>query len=648
MAPYLQPSKAKYKPRAVEKAEWSTFKKGLNLLLRPTEVSRQELVQADNLMLIGSGVPTGRWGTAVYFAANATGINRGIGTYKSNDGVTDDIFVLTDEGYLAKKNGSSYTVVTGQSWPSGTTIHAEQLGGKTYIVSEDASFTEYDGTDLTVFATISAPTGLGATNYSGASGPNQISYKVVQVGNNGGTTTPSANVLLTELPNDLSLSSYKVFWTAASAATYSGFEIYRGSAGDETFLATTDVGITTYHDFGAPASESILAPITNTTGGVKSHFISKYKDRLLCVDAAEPNKLLISARYPYQTSFNWADGGGYIYIDPDSGDNITGVAVQPISDRIVIYKNFASYLVNLEIIQIGNYFVLDPSYLPISTAVGCSNQDTIATVENDTFYFGRSGLYVTGYEPNFLNIIRTNEVSARIRPFLDQLNDDDYTTACAMYVDHKYIISFPLKKEMIIYDRERGAFMGPWKLPFGINHMRKYTDSSGTEKWVLGSHENNNVYAFDASLNTDNGTALAKTLRTNKDYLGDWTKLSIIRYFYILLRNITGSATVNIYTEDRNGTTALAKTFTITGTEVNGVTGWGTDMWGTAMWGDTLTDDAVVSADETTRWGSLFKQARIIQIEVLSTTAGSNFEFLEAKVEATKQGSGSLSSSQRV
>lgn len=641
-------NKASYKPSPKVTASWESFRKGLNLLLRPTELGRDELAQADNLLLIGSGVPTGRWGTAVDFTANATGIIRGLGTYKNIDGTTNELFTLTDQGLLAKKNGMSYTTISGQSWPSGAVIRTEQLGGSTYIVSKDASFTSYTGSGLSVFATISAPTGLAATNFSGLTGPAEVSYKIVALGSNGGQTTPSTNYVLSNVPSDLSKSSYKLFWTAPSAATLGGYEIYRGSRGDELFLATTDAGITSYTDNGGVTSVSVLAPITNTTGGVKSKFIKKFKDRLLCVDSNEPNKLLVSGRYPNHTKFSWADGGGSIYIDPDSGDNITGIEVQPIADKIVVYKNYASYLVDLQVIQVGNYYILDPQYQPISTSVGCSSQDTIQTVENDSFYFGRNGIYVTGYEPNFLSIIRTNEISARIRPFLDLLNEDDYNSATALYVNNKYIVSFPLRKQMICYDRERGCFMGPWSLPFGISHMKKYVDGSGTEKWILGSQEDNKVYAFDKSLNSDNGTTISKTLRTGKDYLGDWSKLSIIRYFYTLLRNITGSATVNIYTEDRNGVTSLAKSFTITGAETGGSTGWGVDMWGTAMWGSTNVDAATVASDEATRWGSLFKQARIVQIEVISTAANSNFELLGAKIEAVKMGSGSLSSTQRI
>ena len=226
-----------YKPTKTINVEWDSFRKGLNLLLRPTELDNEEMAQSDNVILVGKGTPTGRWGTTTYFQAGATGSIRGIGTYKSNDGTTNDIFALTDEGSLQKKNGNSSTVVTGQSWPSGTSIHSEQLGGKTYIVSSAVPLTSYDGTNLSVFATISKPTGLSATNYSGATGTNRVSYKIVAVGANGGQTEPTASYVLPNLPSQLSDTEIRVFWSAPSAATLGGYAVYRGSEVDDTFLA---------------------------------------------------------------------------------------------------------------------------------------------------------------------------------------------------------------------------------------------------------------------------------------------------------------------------------------------------------------------------------------------------------------------------
>lgn len=636
-----------YKPRKSLNAEWKTWRKGLNLLLRPTELGRDEYATGDNIMLIGSGVPTGRWGTSKYFTVNATGIARGFGTFANNYTGTNELFGLTDEGYIAKKNGTGSTVITGQSYPSGSQIHTEQLGGYTYIVSDQVPLTQYNGGSLEVFATISPPTGLTATNMSGVSGSYIWSWKVTTLSATGNETTPSVSFQLPELPQVLSETKIHVSWTAPSAATIGGFQIYRGLQGDERLLSAVGASVTSYDDYGDPASESGLAPLSNTTGGVKSKFIAKIGDRLLMVDVNDKNKLLISGRYPKQYSFNWIDGGGELYIDPDSGQDITGITTQPGTNKVVVYKDFSHYAVELSIIQAGNFFPLDATSIPISTAIGCSNQDTLQTVENDIFYFGRKGLYVTGYEPNFLSIIRTNEISARIRPYLNNLNDSDYNNCCSMYIDNKYLLSFPDRKEVVVYDRERGAFAGIWKLPFGINKMLNYVDSTGTERWVIGTNESNQVYTFETSVNSDDGTTITKTLKTNKEGFSTWTELKIVEIFSVLLRNITGSVTVNILLEDRNGAISTVKTFTITGTSVSGKLGWGAVTWGKQLWGESA-GTSVTGSDEFPRWGTLYKEGRLIQIEVSSTAANSNFELLGLDFSATGQGEGSLSSSQRV
>ena len=630
-------------------AEWETFRKGLNLLLRPTELGRDEYAQGDNIMLIGSGVPTGRWGTSTYFTVNSTGSIRGFGTYNNIASQTNEILALSDEGFVVKKNGTGSTVITGQSYPSGSIVRMEQLGGYTYLVSKDAPLTRYNGTSFDVFATIAAPTIGSATNISGASGSYVWSWVITALGANGGETNPSSRILLPNLPQDLTRTRVDVYWSAPSTATLAGYQIYRGLPGDETFLAAVGASTTIYVDTGSPSSQTILAPLTNTTGGIKSEFINKdpVGDRLIMVDKDDPTKLLIGGRYPNHAKFNWVDGGGYAYVGPDDGFPITGFEVQPGSNKITVFKPTGSYVVELQTLAVGNFVILDPQVAPVSTGVGCTSFDTIQVVENDIFYFGRQGLYVVGYEPNFLNIIRTNEISARMRPYLALLNDDDYTNACAMYVNNKYLLSFPTRKEIIVYDRERGCFAGLWKLPFGVSKMIKYVDGSGTERWVLGTDSSNQTYTFEASINSDNGTIITKTLRTNKEKFNSWSLLKILNLFYVLFRNITGSVTINILSEDRAGSTTTVKTFEIVGSAISGRSGWGANIWGSRQWGDTK-GSPVAGSDEFTRWGQLYKESRLVQIEVSCTSASSNFEFLGSRITANSQGEGSLSSTQRV
>jgi hypothetical protein len=647
--PVLNTRIPQFKTRKGVDIDWNEFRGGWNPLLRPTELKDNELAQADNIMLAGSGVPKGRWGTSKYFVANSTGTVKGLGTFMTTkDGSTNRLIALTDEGYLCYKNNSSFTRINGQSYPSGSLAHFTQLGEKTYIVSENRPLTVYDGSNLSVYATVAAPTGLSVSNVSGTSGTQIYSWKVVTLTDSGGNSEASSPITLENLPFYVENSLVRLQWTAPSAAAsvITGYEIYRGPLGDETYLAAVGASTTTYFDTGL-VTGAAEAPVFNTTGGVQTDLIAKVKDRLVVVDKDDPTRLMISGRYPNQSNFSTNAGGGYIYVDPDSGQKITGIVAQPGSDNIIVFKEYSSFAVSIATSALGNETVLNPSYEPVSTLVGCSSQDTIQVVENDIFYLGKGGVYVIGYEPNFLNIIRTNEISARVRPYLDKLSGDDYKNACAMYINNKYILSFPDRKEMIVYDRERGCWLGPWQMPYGINKMLKYTDSNNTEKWVLGSANSNQIYTFETSVNSDDGTTISKTLRTKKEYFGSWSILKIIKYFKILFRNITGSIDVNVLLEDRNGSIQTIKTFSIEGSAIAGASGWGIDNWGSANWG-TSEGEVVIEGDEFYRWTQLFKEGRILQIEILSNTANTNFELLGVNVTASQQSAGQLPASQRV
>lgn len=642
--PLLNTQAPPFKPRRSIEAEWDTWKKGLNLLLRPTELGRDEYSTGDNIMLTGSGVPTGRWGTSTLFTVNATGSIRGLGTFVNTTSLVNEIIGLSDQGLLAKMVGTISNTIPGISYPSGSVVRSEQLGGKTFFVSRDAPPAQYDGATLSVFATLPAPTALLATNYSGASGTFARSWRVTAL-NTVGETLGSTAASLQNLPQNLSDTEIRLFWAGVTGAT--GYQMYRGLAGFETFLGNVGPSTTQFIDRGEDASQVIGVPLTNTTGGPKSPVVVRYKDRILLVDASERSKVLISGRYPNQFKFNVADGGGSVYVSPDDGQDIIGLAVQPGADRIVAYKNGSHFAINIETVQLGNFIVLDPSYVPISTLIGLSSPDAVNTVENDTFYFGRKGAYVTGYEPNFLNIIRTNEISAKMRPYLELLNEEDYATACSFYVNNKWVLSFPRRKECIVYDRERGAWVGVWKLPYGISKMLRHVDSTGTEKWILGSYNNNQVYYFNPALNTDNGTAIQKTFRTNKEVFGKWSLLKIVKFFYALFRKVQGQVNVSIVAELRDGTSTPIKTFTIEGSAVAGSRGWGINSWGTMSWG--LSGGSVtVAGDEITRYTQLFKSIRLLYVEITTTDVNANFELLNLRMTASSQGEGSLSSASRV
>src|SRR3990167_10665744 len=101
-----------YKPPRPITFVWDTFRKGLNTILRDNEIDKEELAQMDNLLLKGKGIPTKRWGTALYFNAGVTGSVRGLEGFYKSDG-TIELLAITDEGYLVKRNGTTYSTLAG-------------------------------------------------------------------------------------------------------------------------------------------------------------------------------------------------------------------------------------------------------------------------------------------------------------------------------------------------------------------------------------------------------------------------------------------------------------------------------------------------------------------------------------------------------
>lgn len=654
--PRLRQNPPQFKPSKDAEVTWDTFQGGLNTLFKPTELKDNELAQADNLMLVGKGTPTGRWGSEIYHLPGEAGRVRLLDAYYNSNTSTNLLLAITDSGYLTKKNGASYTIITGASFASGMNYQGAQLGNNIYIAAGTKAFVKFDGSNLIPYTGLSNPTNVSLAQLSAASGFTTFSWLVTAISQTGETLSSVAKTLAS-LPLNLEETAIRVSWNTVSAASgvLKGYNIYRGFPGDETYVATADPTSTLYIDDGHAASDLVFPPTSDTTTGIKAKYILQFDDRIILAGVdGDFSRVYISGRYPYQDRFSAADGGGSVLVSPNDGQDITGLGIAgnqgmgsnpPPASAILVFKNRAVHRIVLQTLTIGNFVILDPQVQLLTASNGCSSADTVRAVENDTFYFGNKGLYIVGQEPNFLNQIRTNELSARIRPYVQSLSYSDFREAAAGYIDNKYLLSFPSKSEAMVYDRERGSFMGPWKTPWGITHWLRYFDAAGAEKWLAGTTTGPYIREFSTAYISDSGTAVNKILRTKKSDMGDWSIMKILKLFYVLFRNVRGSVTVNLRIEERSGNTVTTKSFTLTSTLGDG--GWGADQWGDQQWGQTNAT-VVLSGDELIRWAQIYKNARVLQVEVQSTDANTNWEFLGVKFTAQGLGPSSLPASTRV
>jgi hypothetical protein len=638
--PQLQTKLPVFKPAKDVNFDWDNFRRGLNTLLKETEVQKDELVQADNLMLIGKGVPTKRWGTDLYFLSAATGSVRGLKGLYQADGTTQ-LLCITDQGILTQKSNASFSTLTGASWASGYNAEMTQLDDKMYIVNGNREMVRYSNPTLYSFATLAIPTGAFATQVSGVSGTNSYAYRISSV-SDVGETTASTSIEAGDCPDDLGHGSVLVTWSAISTASgvLKGYNIYGRRLGDERFLKGVNASSTSWYDDGSVTPSEFTFPATaDSTGGIIAKYIMRFEDRLIFAGIdGEPSKVVFGGKVANQEKFDWSLGGGFTRIEPDAGDNITGLS--RFENKIIVFKEKSIWQITFsttEGVTIGTPQLITGSH-------GAIAPRSIVAVENDIFFLSRKGVYALGYEPNIFNVIRTNEISAKIRPFFDGLTTAQKKDATAFYYKFQYGLAFPGKDKTMVYDRERLAWMGPWNKDARVFDI--YYDSSDDENLIYGEDNAPNVMEYDEAFGDDDGTTIATTLRTRKDDFKDWARFKNIKEIFTLFRNVQGTVNVDIRLQQRDGQVTTAKSFSIT-TAVSSA-GWASGMWADQLWADSEEAGGASDINEIYRWTVLNKPARNVQFIVSTNNRNDNYELLAIKANAKPLGLGFIPSSEKV
>lgn len=635
-----------YKPPKNASFDWDNFRGGLNTLLRPTELKENELAQADNLMLVGQGIPTKRPGTKDYFLANATGsVNLVKGVY-FKDG-TNELLTITG-GIATRKSNASYTVISGVSFASGVNAQAVMLRNSLYIVNGTDKLTKYSGASLVRFLELATPTPTGATFASGASTwkpARTYSYRITAL-SPVGETLGSVRASLVSGPQDPTNTLTRVVWDPVSAASGDliGYQVYGRDPGNETFLAKVGSDTLQYEDNGTVSPSLFTEPPTaNTTSGPIAKYIIKFGDKLVMAGVSgEPSRLIWSGGGVNVDKFHWSYGGGYVDISRDDGDTIKGI--YSFQDRIIVFKERSIHQVTL----VAGSITVVPNVKMITASHGAVSHRTIRSVENDLFFLSRNGVYVLGNEPNIIgDILRTNELSAKIRPTIATFNAAQLEKCSATYWNYKYILTYPASgasknTKTIIYDRERTSWMGPWTI--GANGFEVYYDSSSNEKLLYGDTDDSFVTEVNETYKDDKAVAIATFLRTRKEDFKNWSLFKTIKDIFFNFRNVLGIISVNIRIEGRTGETTTAKSFTVS-SEL-GTSGWGTDQWGSVQWG--LSGSLPGSStNEIIKQSKLQKTARALQIEVQTNNRNDVYELVAIRGDARPKSPGSRPSSWR-
>jgi hypothetical protein len=652
---------ADYKPEKDVEKVWDSFRRGLNALLRDTELQDEELKTTQNVIIEGKGILKPRPGTADYFQASSSSVAvRALTGIEFADG-TNELLAITDEGYLVKKNGVSSTMITGSSFPSGYPSELVQIWNNIYIVNPQKEMCRYDGTDITEYVGIDSPTGLTATKSTGTTGTMTYSWRV-SAESEVGETLASTAVQLSALPEELTSSNYVTLsWSAVSAASgvLKGYVLYGRVPGDETFLTRVSDDVTSYIDDGTNAPSDIAyLPESDTTPGPKAKYVVVHKQKLILANInGYPSRVMWSGGGPYIDEFHWGSGGGSVDIDRDNGEQITGI-IESSEGSLIVFKERSIYQLTLS--YNSSLGIVEPTVSRLSSSIGCVSHRTIKMVENAIFFAGRRAgggvsLNSLDYEPNILSAtLRTSEISARIRPLLESVEESRFSEMSAEYFGNRYYWFLPIGggsvTRCVTYDRERLAFTGWHTYPNYPSVATVYFDSSDEDHFVYGDGDDGYVTEISSAYNTDKGTQFSTKITLPREVFKDAYRLKILKDVFVDFRNVMGTVNVNVIIEKSDGLSTTAKSFSLGGR--NSLAGWGAFAWAGPYNGispqyayNPSTEES--AAAEAIKYATLYKaNIRSAQIEITGT--GVEYEFLGAKLSASLMGKFYIPSAYRV
>jgi hypothetical protein len=242
--------------------------------------------------------------------------------------------------------------------------------------------------------------------------------------------------------------------------------------------------------------------------------------------------------------FTIASGGGFIDISKNDGSIGTGMV--PFKNTLIVFKEDSLYQFSFSTSGL-------PSITQVNPAVGAIAPRSIIAVENDIFFVSRRGVFTVGNEPGFaFDVLRTNEISARVRPVFQAINTNYLTNIAAIYAtaDNVNICIFAYtpagettNTRALVFDRERSAWC-EWT-NITANCWFPYIETDGSVSVLYGSDSSG--YVNQVLTGTDDfGSAIHSYFKTQAADFGFLNVYKTLKDVDLILRNPSGNISIDI------------------------------------------------------------------------------------------------------
>lgn len=612
------------------------FSGGVNRALEEARIGMNEAKEATNLMQVEDGIWKTRWGTDYYGAVHGAAID-GAAEYVASNGSTELITIANGKAWKST-DGGSLTEITGATFTAGTQCYFIQIANLLYIANGTDVLARYNGTTLSTYASMNAPAGLTATASASLGSGIYNMYGQVTALNSVGETVGSTEASVTNgmaRPRDLWTASDNVTWTWTAVASATAYQLYiSDTTGREALLDSSTAS--SYTDKGTLAiNPYIEPPLSNTTTAPKFKSMVISGNRMWGTnDPDNPYTAYFSGTGQNMGIFADFSGGGWINLEKGGRERTKSVVHYQSGQgegRATVLCSTpegkgAVWQLQITSATVGTYTFVVPSATKVVGSSGTDSQLSVAPDNNNIWFFNRRGIFTLGPEKNFYGILRTNELSSRIRNYIRGLIGSHISSVCAYFYDAKVFFSVPTtstgNNRMIYYDTERSNWTVDWSI--GAKQFMEYTDSSKITHFLYVPLSGTKMIELSPNIQGDLGEAFSTTYTSGRWSLRKlWKDFLKLKKVYVKLGNPRGAISFSISGSSKgSGFTTVGST---TISPAYSLTGMGWDLMGNVQMGDTLGAPTTFSDSSDPRYIKINKKLRDIQLRLTTNSIDSDY-----------------------
>lgn len=611
--------------------------KGVATLLDDVILGKTFAKEATNLILSQDGRWKTRWGTLDYGSSTPSNIID-CGKFIKTDGSQELIAICANGKAYKSAVGSSWSEISGATFNTSAKVYSfEQVNGVLLISNGEDNLTRYNGSTLTRYTTLSAPTGLGGVRNGLTAGSNN-NYYVVTALNEVGETVGSSEVNITtnKIRDSWVISSNEYItlsWSAVSGATR--YQVYYGiSSGELNLLADTYTTTTTYIDTSvAIVNPYARVPQEDSTGAPKFRWVTLSDNRIWGVTK---DTVWWSGTGDYIGYFGATYGGGWESILQGTGENFSWIGHfrdgKGNNGVTALTRNLEGvggvWQIALNTIQIGDYLIVIPVPTKLPGPTGTVAPRAVVNATDALFMPNALGLFALNNKANIQNILSTDEVSGNLRPsYRSLLNKEEMA---GTWYDSKIIFTASEGGNgndiMFGYDTELKEWF--WKWTIGFRNFIQATDSTGVTRLLGVPNSGTKLVEISDTIQGDNGVAFYQSWISGLiPVSSDAQDFVLVKKALIELGRPRGTIYFEVIgVEKRRGITSLgSRQITDSVSNIDFTNG----LWGEYLFGEDPAVPVVYSSASAKKMQKVSKVLNAIQFRVYSSSIDTEFTLLQ-------------------